>query len=197
MNIQKLPLSQIRLDGGTQPRAAIDMAVVDDYADAMHNGVKFPPVTVFYDGAEYWLADGFHRRKALYTSDSEDIECEVRQGTREDAQWFSFSANKTHGLRRTNEDKQQAVKAALMHPKGVALSDHQIGKHVGAIDTTNIGRKNHDPLPSDDKDAAAPAPTSNRHQVLAAANRRRLIIALAQTEASARLLSGQSICLPA
>ena len=47
-----LPISKLRLDGGTQPRAAIDFTAVDDYQDAMEAGAKFPPVTVFYDGTE-------------------------------------------------------------------------------------------------------------------------------------------------
>jgi hypothetical protein len=60
------------------------------------------------------------------------------QGTLEDAQWYSFGTNKDHGLRRTNEDKARAVKAALAHPNGAAKSDHQIAKHVG-VDVKTVG----------------------------------------------------------
>lgn len=133
-----LPISLIRTDGGTQPRAGIDFTAVDDYSDAMRDGTKFPPVTVFYDGSAYWLADGFHRVKAAFAADLEEIACDVHQGTQEDAQWYSFSANKSNGLRRTNEDKQRAVKAALAHPKSASLSDHQIAKHVG-VDVKTVG----------------------------------------------------------
>ena len=133
-----IPIAKIRTDGGTQPRAAIDFEAVDDYTDAMLAGTKFPPVIVFYDGSDYWLADGFHRRNAAFSAELKEIECDVRQGTREDAQWFSFSANKANGLRRTNEDKQRAVKAALLHPKCKGLSDHAIAKHVGVTHPTVI-----------------------------------------------------------
>jgi hypothetical protein len=127
----KLRLAQIRTDGGTQPRSLIDFAAVEDYADQMKDGAKFPPVDLFYDGSEYWLADGFHRCKAAFAAGLDDIACTIHQGTQQDAQWFSFSANKSNGLRRTNEDKQRAVKAALAHPKCAGLSDNQIAKHVG------------------------------------------------------------------
>ncbi len=60
-----LPINRIRTDGGTQPRAALDINTIRDYAELLHNGVKFPPVDVFWDRSEYWLADGFHRLRAM------------------------------------------------------------------------------------------------------------------------------------
>lgn len=128
---ENIPISNIRLDGGTQPRAAIDFDTVFDYMDAMTDGASFPAVVVFYDGTDYWLADGFHRVKAADQAGRDDIACEVLQGTQEDAQWYSFAANKTNGLRRTNGDKHRAVQAALKHPKGTGQSDSQIAQHVG------------------------------------------------------------------
>ncbi|MDR3719111.1 MAG: hypothetical protein P4K98_09935 [Bryobacteraceae bacterium] len=133
-----LPIANIRLDGGTQPRAALDSGAIEDYYEAMGAGVKFPAVTVFYDGTDYWLADGFHRVKAAFAAGFDAIECDLRQGTLEDAQWYSFSANKSNGLRRTNEDKQRAVKAALVHPQSCKLSDHQVARHVG-VDVKTVG----------------------------------------------------------
>lgn len=126
-----LPLAIIRADGGTQPRVAINDTVVDDYATLMRAGSVFPPVTVYYDGTEYWLADGFHRLRAVDWIGGKEIECEIRQGTLQDAQWYSFSANKQHGLRRTEEDKQQLIRAALAHPMSAGMSDYAIAKHVG------------------------------------------------------------------
>jgi transposase-like protein len=132
--MMRLPISIIRLDGGTQPRATINSGVVADYMAAMAGGAEFPPVVVFHDGSNHWLADGFHRIKAAEKAGRDEIACEVHQGTQQDAQWYSFSANKTNGLRRTNQDKQRAVKAALQHPSGAGLSDGQIAQHVGVSD---------------------------------------------------------------
>lgn len=132
--MMRLPISSIRLDGGTQPRAAIHAQTVSDYMKDMASGAEFPPVDVFYDGSNYWLADGFHRIMAAEKSGRDEIACEVHQGTQQDAQWYSFGANKGNGLRRTNQDKQRAVKAALQHPGGAELSDGQIASHVGVSD---------------------------------------------------------------
>ncbi len=133
---ETLPIAGIRVDGGTQPRAVLDFEAIEDYAEAMSAGVKFPPVTVFYDGDSYWLADGFHRVKAAYAAGFDSVLCDVHQGTIEEAQWYSFSANRGNGLRRTTQDKQRAVKAALVHGRGTILSDTQLARHVGVDQKT-------------------------------------------------------------
>ena len=126
----------IRLDGGTQPRAKIDQAVCDDYGERMKAGEKFPAIDVFFDGEHYWLADGFHRVQAYVMAvPGEAIECNLYQGTLQDAQWHSYSVNKTHGVRRTNPDKERVVKAALAHPNADNLSNYQIAEHCGVSES--------------------------------------------------------------
>ena len=127
----QIAIDDIRTDGGTQPRAMYHYGMVDAYAEDMQAGAAFPPVVVFYDGTNYWLADGFHRILAAIKLERETIDTEVRQGTLADAQWYSYGVNKAHGLRRTNEDKERAVKAALLHPAAAGKSDHVIAEHCG------------------------------------------------------------------
>lgn len=144
----KLELSKIRLDGGTQPRAGLRTDVIEEYAERMKAGVVFPAVTVYFDGTDYWLADGFHRLEAARrAAPDKPIEVEVREGSLSDAQWYSYGVNQRHGLRRTNEDKERAVLAALNHPKSSGLSDAAIAEHVGVHRNTvlrlrgKIGKK--------------------------------------------------------
>ncbi|MEM5838726.1 ParB N-terminal domain-containing protein, partial [Pediococcus acidilactici] len=108
-----LRLNQISRDGGTQSRAEINYSVVEEYVEAFREGATFPPVTVYYDGESYWLADGFHRVQAVEAAGIERIAADVRQGTRRDAVLHSVGANACHGLRRTNVDKQRAVETLL------------------------------------------------------------------------------------
>ena len=52
-----------------------------NYAQAIRDGEEFPPLIVFsIDGANFHLADGFHRFEAhrLAHLDPQEIECEVR-----------------------------------------------------------------------------------------------------------------------
>lgn len=109
-----LNINQIRTDGGTQSRAAINDATVAEYAEAMADPVTvFPPVIVYFDGKEYWLADGFHRLAAWAQIGRTEIPTEIRQGDRRRAILHSVAANSAHGLRRTNEDKRRAVMTLL------------------------------------------------------------------------------------
>ncbi len=129
MDTRMIELSAIRTDGETQPRTAINPGIVQEYAEALEFGVQLPPVTVVYDGATYWLTDGFHRfyahRRCLRT----EIQAEVLNGELADAQWLSLAANKSHGLRRSNEDKAKAVQRALRMRPG--LNNSAIAEHVG------------------------------------------------------------------
>jgi hypothetical protein len=131
----KLKPSQIRQDGGTQPRAAIKLKTVDHYAGLLKAGAELPAIVVFYDGKDYWLACGFHRLRAwVQAFGDKPIEVDLRQDTQKAAQWFSYGTNKEHdaaGQRRTNPDKKRAVKAALAHPMAKTLTQTQIAAHCG------------------------------------------------------------------
>lgn len=143
MATEVLTLKKIRLDGNTQPRQEICLLVVDEYAEAMKAKVEFPPVVVFFDGKDYWLADGFHRWHAASKAKIAKLACIVRKGTVEKARWYACGANKDHGLRRSNADKASAVKTALLLPEGAKMSDRQIAEHCGVSKTfVNNTRKN-------------------------------------------------------
>ncbi len=49
---------------GAQAGVEINETTVADYAADMASGAGFPPVVVYFDGTDYWLADGFHRVRA-------------------------------------------------------------------------------------------------------------------------------------
>jgi len=131
MSTSNLDLELIRIDGDTQPRQSISNETVAEYADEMREGDQFPEVTVFFDGKDYWLADGFHRWHGARRAGQEKIRANVLRGTQEDARWHATGANKAHGLRRTNADKARAVRLALAHPKAAGKSSREIARHCG------------------------------------------------------------------
>jgi len=137
--MKKLNLLAIRIDGGTQARVALNQNVVGEYAEHMKDGDIFPPVTVYYDGAEYWLADGFHRYFAMKALGQATIEAVVTPGTQEEAQLFAMGANKTRGLSMTFEDNRNIIAIMLKHPVWGKWSNSQISRHIGVSKMT-VGR---------------------------------------------------------
>jgi hypothetical protein len=126
-------LEQIELDPTTQPRVSIDMEIVSEYAEEIKAGADFPPIQVVWDkqAKKYWLWDGFHRVMAAKQIGQLWLMAHVVPGTREEAQWWAYSANAAHGLRRTNADKRRAVEGALLHPSGVDKTNRQVARHCG------------------------------------------------------------------
>ena len=136
---QSLDPRKIRSDLNTQSREKTCDETVREYAEAMENGKRFPPIIVFFDleNDQYILADGFHRLFAhLRARPNDPIIAEQYLGNAEDAQWYSIGANKSHGLKRSNADKRNAVTLALLHPKGVTTSNRKIAGHVGVVQMT-------------------------------------------------------------
>lgn len=131
---QSIDPKKIRIDLGTQVRKANCDATIAEYAEAMEAGAKFPPPTVFYDRVNdlYILADGFLRLAShLQVCPQEPIIIEQYHGTVEDARWYGIGANKSHGLKRTNEDKRNAVEMAFLHQNSYGLSDRRIAAYIG------------------------------------------------------------------
>ncbi len=127
--IQPLEISKIKIDLELQPRSQMNWVTVAEYAEAMKEGVAFPSVVVFFDGVDYWLADGFHRIIAArdYT-DLAEFCADVRQGSKRDATLYSVGANAEHGLQRKVEDKHNAVKKLLNDSEWVLWSDREIAR---------------------------------------------------------------------
>ena len=123
-----LPIDVVRIDGGTQSRCSINEDKVYEYAEAMADGAAFPPAVAFFDGKEYWLADGFHRYHATNKNKKQSFVCRIVNGTVRDAILFSFKANGMHGMPMTNEDKRRIVMEMLNDFEWNAWSDREIAR---------------------------------------------------------------------
>lgn len=131
-----LRVKDIRRDGGTQCRVAVDAGVVQEYCELMRAGEIFPPIRVWFDGREYWLSDGFHRVEAAIRANIDALNADVHDGMLDDAKLDSFGANQGHGLRRTGADNELVVRRALAHPVASKMSTVQLSKLTGIPATT-------------------------------------------------------------
>lgn len=165
--VKKLNLNAIRIDGATQPRERINMEAVGDYAEAVKVGIEFPPIVVFHDGAEHWLADGFHRYHAHKQAGKASISADVRNGTLLDAKLYAVGANGAHGLRRSNDDKRRAVQMVLDEPAWKEWSDRKVAEACGvsvpfvsAIRRPEVAQRQ-----QDNRAASASRSTSDRNPI--------------------------------
>lgn len=129
MQIKPVPLDAIRTDGGTQSRMGLNNETVQEYGAALESGAEFPPIVLFHDGSDYWLADGFHRFHGHRSVGRVSVTAEVHQGTQRDALLHSIGANASHGLRRTNADKRRAVQMLLNDMDWCRWPENRIALH--------------------------------------------------------------------
>lgn len=129
--IKTLNLGVLVLDSRLQSRVEIDEDAVLDYALAIENGDKFPPVLAFFDGINYYLTDGYHRYHAHKRAEKASIEVEVVNGIFRDAVFHATSVNSKHGMRRTHADKRKAVMTLLEDFEWEGMSSSEIARHCG------------------------------------------------------------------
>ena len=137
--VGKMKLTQLKIELQTQSRVAINQDAVKEYANAMMDGTKFPPITAFHDGKHYYLADGYHRYFAAKKAGLEEIDCKIIKGTLRDAILHSVGVNADHGLQRTNEDKRKAVMKVLDDLEWSEWSDNVIA-NTCAVSGAYVGR---------------------------------------------------------
>jgi hypothetical protein len=129
-----IAIDLIRIDAGTQFRAAINQDRVTDYAELFDGSKDWPfdsACEVYFDGVEYFLVDGFHRYFAAIRVKRASLSCIVHSGTQRDAIKYALSANARHGLHRSNEDKRKAVYFALADEEWRMLSSRAIAEMCG------------------------------------------------------------------
>ena len=147
--MKSINLLNIRVDGKTQSRAELNQERVTEYAEMIREGIDFPPITVFYDGSDYWLSSGFHRYFASKQAGKASIDCEIQEGTVTDALWFSLGSN-NHGLNKTAEDKRFMMQIIIDNPVWSKISNNKIAAHIGISNmTVSRIRKELDVKPSE------------------------------------------------
>lgn len=124
-----MKLSQITLDPKLMMRVSLNKDIIDEYAQAMLDGDKFPPVIIFNDGDNNYLVEGFKRYYANKKNGLEIIDADVRMGTYDDAFDYALTvANRIHGERYTHEDKRYQLNMAFEMPRYIGKSDRELGR---------------------------------------------------------------------
>lgn len=131
-----MKLSQITLDPNLMMRVALNQDIVDEYAQAMLDGDKFPPIIIFNDGDKNYLVDGFKRYYAHKKNGLEIIDADVQMGTYDDAFDYAFiNANRKNGDHYTPEDKRFQLRIAMDKPRYANKSDRELSRILKVSNT--------------------------------------------------------------
>jgi uncharacterized ParB-like nuclease family protein len=125
---KSLSVDVINITGGTQSRLKINEDYVEEIYEKMKDGVEYDAVTIFFDGKEYWLADGFHRYHATRKNGKASIKCKITNGLLRDAILYSKVANNLHGLPPSLQDKLHNVKEMVDDFEWGGWSNREIGR---------------------------------------------------------------------
>jgi hypothetical protein len=122
-------LTEITIDPSLQMRVTMDQAVVDDYAQALLRGDKFPPIVIFPDGNKNYVGDGNNRYFAHKQAGIPEIEVIVKQGGYDEAFKYALGvANHENGQRYNNADKRKGVMKAITSKIYANASDRDLSK---------------------------------------------------------------------
>lgn len=140
-HVEMVKIADLAMDKSTQMRASLNRTAIIDYAEAEANGAEFPPIVVFRRAGnkKVYVGDGWHRVLARRRNGHKTIRAEVRDGSRRDAMLFAAGANRTHGVRRTNEDKRKAVIVLLKDAEWRKWADTEIAKACG-VSAAMVGK---------------------------------------------------------
>lgn len=130
MKSKPLSVDLIVTDAETQNRFEIHNEAVEDYAERIEaaDDWPFPPLDVFHDGNNYYVADGFHRLLAAAKANRSSAPCRVHKGTSTDAKIFGMTANDNHGLRMSRAEKRGCVEWLLDNTK---LNQREVAEKAG------------------------------------------------------------------
>jgi FtsZ-binding cell division protein ZapB len=128
-------IKDLKIDQKFQARSRINLQVVKEYEESIIDGASMPPIMVVQTPDEYVIVDGFHRLQAYRNLGRDRIEAEVITGDLDAALRNAISANQTHGLQRSREDKLRAVTMALEDFELSCDSDRVLGKLCGVSHT--------------------------------------------------------------
>ena len=144
---QRIGIDKIAENDRLQMRAGYSTETIEEYKRVLTEASESQPgdwpfatpVTLFrVDDTEdsYLLVDGFHRLRATKAAGRDWVEADIKTGTFNEALLLAIKANQQHGLPRSRQDKQKAVRAALTHPETCSKSDRDIARLCGVSHPT-------------------------------------------------------------
>ena len=137
--IADLLISDIELDSALQTREHLDYDKVLEYRASLDRGDSLPPISVVRDRDNpdlLRITDGFHRLSAHTMRGAISITAEIITLDQAGAVLLAASANRSHGLPRSQMDKRRAVALLLGNPEYTKWANRKIANALNIDDKT-------------------------------------------------------------
>ncbi|KAB2864285.1 MAG: hypothetical protein F9K46_04880 [Anaerolineae bacterium] len=110
-----ISLNEVVVDEDIQVRVkGLDPKRIEEYTIIVENGGEMDAIVVYNDPKRgYILADGFHRVEVYRRLGHETIQAIIREGGYDEAYEYAETANLTHGLAYSNEDKKNILRRRI------------------------------------------------------------------------------------
>ena len=131
-NLEYLNIEAITIDSEIASRCELRKDIVSEYANAMRQGAKFPPVTVFFNGADFILVDGFHRIHAKKANGDLKILASISQGNHREAILLATRINIDSSLKLTEADIHRNINKLIGDPEWSLWYDLDIAWQCGS-----------------------------------------------------------------
>lgn len=132
--IESIKLSEIVLDDSFQIRVELSTETIEEYAELMSSEVEFPPIDIYIFNGSKVLVNGRHRVEAARKCGLESIHAIILEGDARQALLHAIRCDATSALKRTNADKQKAVRLLLADSEWSLWSDVKIAGQAGVSD---------------------------------------------------------------
>lgn len=149
MQIETLAHDQVRFDHKIQPRVPRDNAKhIQKLAKLYQDGIDIEPIVVFLDDeGVYWCADGFNRGEALAIAEIDTVQCDVRDGSWQDAFAYAPIENVTPPAMNTKHSGPALPQRRKVPRQWAYINTHPHddmaakGKELAALMTKRLGVK--------------------------------------------------------
>ncbi len=134
-----LEFEKISPDQTIQVRAETNQETVREYYEAMETEEdmnRFPPMTVYFDGGFYRLADGHHRYWAIKRRGYKTVTVRVIDGSRDDAILAAVRLNIQNGLRFNENDWEKIIALVTSKAQWKNWSNRRLAEALGCCDYT-------------------------------------------------------------
>jgi len=111
-----IAISTLTCDPDLQVRVRLSKEAISQFAERMKTEADlkaFEAVIVYFDGTNYWLADGHHRVEAAKKSGHSNVWAIVRNGERKEALWTAITENSKHGVNLTRADRRRSIELII------------------------------------------------------------------------------------